>query len=187
MSTASRRSRTARAGRVQATVTLLIGAGLFIGGAVAVGSSVPAAWQVYRYETAPTCSAMSDAISGADCRASGSALVIGFSDDGSVRLQPIGPRSPEVLARLSSDDYPRYLAGDTVPVELWAGKVTSLAGDSTLDDPTSSSTDATIGVLLGLIGLALIIWGVWTWRRPHDDLDAPSLAPISTGGTLFSQ
>jgi hypothetical protein len=185
MSAVSRGSRGALGARVQAVVSLLIGAGLFIGGAAALSSSLPNAWQLVRYETAPTCSAMSDAISGANCRASGPARVVAISWDESVQLRLIGSTSPEVTARFT--DYPAFVEGDTVPVELWAGKVTTLDGVSTPDNPNSSSTLLTIGVLLVLLGAGVIVWGVRIWRRPEDDLDAPSLAPISTGGTLFNQ
>ncbi len=186
MSTASRRSRTARAARVQAALSLVIGAGLFVGGAVALIPVIPNAWQLARYETAPTCSSMSEAISGANCRFSGSARVLTVVLN-TVQLQLAG-NGRQVTTQLPPDGsvvLPQ--PGDTVPVELWAGRVTLLDGASTVDNPNVSTTLATIGLFLGAVGLGVVVWAVRTWRRPDDDLDAPSLAPISTGGTLFSQ
>lgn len=187
MGAASGRSRGARGRRVQAAVGLVIGAGLFIAGALALSPFIPHAWQLARYETAPTCSAVSDAISGGDCRAGASARVITFSYDGFARLQLVGSNSPEVTARFPANDFPGFAAGDTVPVELWAGKVTLLDGVSTSDNPNSGSTLATIGAVLALLGVGVMVWSIRMWRRPEDDLDAPSLAPISAGGTLFNQ
>ena len=187
MSAASGRSRRAHGARLQAVISLLTGAGLLIGGGAALSPFIPNAWQLARYETAPTCSAMSEAISGADCRASGSARVLALSDAGSVRLQLAGSTSLEVTAQLPAHTFVESSPGDTVPVEVWAGKVTAVDGVSTADNPSGTSTIATIGVLLALLGVGVIVWGVRAWRRPEDDLEAPSLAPISTGGTLFNQ
>jgi len=173
--------------RFEAVVSLFVGAVLLAGGVVSLYAAIPNARNVIAYDSAPPCASVSQAVAAADCRFSGVANVTFVDYDNSARLVLPGGSGRVFVGRPPIDASVFFQSGQTVPVELWRGVVTQMAGIQTRDNPELTdnwSTMSGLGVLLTLIGVGLLVWGVRKWRRP-EEADGQTMAPLAVSDALF--
>ena len=153
-----------RAARYQVVFAVGIGVIALVASAAAFILYFQFKANVSAYESAPKCASPVDAVTTA-CRYSGSAQILGSSrtDQLRVTLRFVSLPARTFTARFPTHGEPSSSAlatGTTTDGELWAGKVSRLAGKPTSDSPESTSPESVLPFGWGLLVGALLIFGL---------------------------
>lgn len=115
------------------------------------------------YRSASSCATAGDAVAGDGCRYEGQARVLSVSRHD--RLEAVvsfdslpGRTFSTSFPNSDEPDSTALKVGATANGELWAGKVTQLAGKGTLDDPEPYPTTPLLvmAAILGVVGLVIL-------------------------------
>jgi hypothetical protein len=149
--------------KAQAAYAIGIGVVALIAAAVAFLMYLQHNSEMNAYESASTCASPSDALNGQGCRFDGQAHVLSTSRHD--RLEAV-VTFDALPTRTFSTSFPTHdepsstalRAGATSDGELWAGKVTRLAGKPTVDspEPYPAQTFLIFAVFFSVSGLVII-------------------------------
>jgi hypothetical protein len=132
--------------------------------------------EISAYQSASTCASPSDALNGQGCRYEGQTQVLSTSRhdrlEAVVRLDALPTRTFSTSFPNNNEPSSTALrAGATAEGELWAGKVTRLAGKPTVDNPEPYPAQSFLifAVFFGVSGLVILFMSSRlaraAWRR----------------------
>lgn len=161
--------------KVQAAGTLLVAAAVTVLGLAAVYSGLHTSAEIQAYQSAGTCAAPADALSGGTCRYTGTGTVTGTSTQSALEVDLTVSSLPghSFVATFPFNREPDQSAlttGATAPAEVWNGQVTEYAGVKSAQEPEYSVQGlAPIGLGFVIAGLFVMTWGAYlarqAWRR----------------------
>ena len=172
--------------RLQTAVTLVIAAGIIVGGCAGVYIGAGILQVQNRYHSAPVCASEADALAGEACRYTATATIGGGSS--SVDFSVDGAPGRTFIARFDNPGW-SWSFEQQVQAELWAGRVTLLDGQKTDDNPDSNPPGETlivVSILIAVMGAA-IAWVGYSGRRGVEDGSAGlgGMNPIGTSGVIY--
>lgn len=149
-----------RTGKFQALIAVMVfGIGLVVGVVLFVDSFRDRGTQT-AYAAAPVCSSPTPLLDSQACKYEGTAKLMSTARDNllevKVALDSLPGRSFTTSFPLHAEPAPSDLVvGSMVPITLWGGKITEVAGKFTVDSPQylAPGTEVALGLFFGLASL----------------------------------
>lgn len=179
-------SRMVRGWSVQRVAAAAIGFALLIAGVAGANSAFGVLQLQRAYDSAPRCAALADALAGKPCRYIDTAGIVGQQSNMKVLLLDAPGWTFTVTFTRTPEAGPPV--DQSVPVELWSGRVTLVDGlksDANPDVGGPAWEWLALAVLVTAIGAAMLAWSI---RRREAGVPAPDLGvmnPLATAGLIY--